>query len=507
MNSHRPDIVVMVLDCVRASDFPGGVNPVAGTHFLDSLRKECVAFPRSVSASSWTVPSHASLLTGLYPNLHGAFSMTGGSLPQAVRTLPEVLRTNGYSSAIVSANHNLRPGLGFTRGFDRAWWASWGVTALRLGARDELPFTDRGIARVDRLRKHAFEEKVSGLWKLWAMLAIELPRRPWLLDAASRGFQKFRSGQDKFDGRVAPWLAATFSDWLASVPSDVPVFALLNLMDAHEPYLPDPENIKGFADWWSKTRTRQDVGNWVHGRWVPNELELNAIRALYREKIVSLDGRIEELVRGLKMSGRWENTLLIITSDHGQAFGEEGFLFHGGSMGEASIRVPLWVRFPFSRLGGTENRIWTSSVDIMPTALREAGLLEEATTQGIPLGNLNSQTRSNPVFSMSGSRATQNRMEEQDRARMSGVEIAGYFGDFKVRVNLTDGKVQKERVLDGGLVPLAREDLETAEMQLLGKEVSSTAASLTRGLGGYRRIELGHAQNLVETRLRSWGYL
>jgi arylsulfatase A-like enzyme len=507
MNPRPPNVVIIVMDCVRASDFPGGADPVGGTPFLDSLRKECIVFPRSVSSASWTVPTHASILTGLYPCDHGAFSMGYGFLPDSVRTLPERLREVGYATALISANHNLRPSLGLTRGFDRAWWGPWGVTSLRLGPRDERPFRNDESGRLDLLRKHTFEEEPRGVWKTWARLSAELPRYPWVLEGVSRIIQGVRGSASGYVGRVAPWIEPTFSSWVRQIPASQPCFTLINLMDAHEPYLPSSGNPERLGDWWLKAKTRQDVANWADGRWTPTKDEFRAIHALYREKVRGLDSRVANLVGTLLDYGRWEDTLFILTSDHGQAFGEGGFLFHGNSVEEALIRVPLWARFPKGRAGGAVASGWADSVDIVPTVLGETFPGGEGAFPGIPLEYLADRARPGPAYAMTTSR---------DLSSVSGVPgvgsgpeflIAGYLKDYKLNLALKKQTVETFRFNEKGLIPLSDEDSTGSELITLREGVDTIARTFLAPHCAIRPTEHAPQIDHVGIRLRSWGYV
>lgn len=506
MSSKLPNVVIVILDCVRASDFPGGSTPVGGTSFLDGLQKDCVVFSRSVSASSWTVPTHASILTGLYPNEHGAFSMGSGTLPENCLTLPEILRQEGYSTALISANHNLRPSLGFTRGFSRAWWAPWGVTSLRLGSRDEKPYSNDSANRVDWLRRNTFEQEARGIWKVWNALANNLPRHPWLLDGASRVIQSIRAGSGGYEGRVAPWVEPIFSKWLGQVPQSQPIFSLVNLMDAHEPYLPDAGKIKGLQDWWAKGQVRQDVNNWETGRWIPKANELRAIYDLYREKIRGLDGRVESLVQILVEAGRWEDTIFIITSDHGQAFGEGGYLFHGNSVEEALIRIPLWVRLPKGRAGGSVASVWTSSVDLMPIILEETLGHRTGVPPGLLVENIAQQSRTEPIYAMTGMRDLSNVKGSPAMMKRPGFLIAGYLDNLKCSIVVGDQSVQIQRFKGQTLAPIETDTDGVNAQKVLKAGVELMARRVLNPATAYEPPQQSQLHSAVEQKLRSWGY-
>jgi hypothetical protein len=116
------------------------------------------------------------------------------------------------------------------------------------------------------------------------------------------------------------------------------------------------------------------------------------------EKLRILDRRVGELIRIIQDAGRWDECLFILTSDHGQAFGEGGNLFHGTTAEDAVARVPLMVKWPQFRHSGVVSHNWTSLVDITPTVLAETGVRSPPDVAGVPLQQSVSSPRSSPVY-------------------------------------------------------------------------------------------------------------
>jgi len=484
MGRQFPDIIVIVLDCVRAADFQGGTHEVRPTPFFDWFRARSTLFERCVSASSWTVPSHASILTGLYPDALGSFSSANGRIPSSVPTFPEALQGVGYATCLISANHNLRPSLGMTRGFDRALWARWGATSLKVGSRDERPFESREKGRTDITESRRPDQSSRGHWELFAHVADLLPRYPAVLDGLSRVIQAVRCAGAPYDGRAAPWIEAAFSDWIRGVPEDVPSCTLINLMDCHEPYLPNAEHVQAFKDWWRQLQNRQDVISWSKGRWEPTPSELKALHSLYRDKIRVLDQRVSAIINSFSKTGRWENAMVVLTSDHGQAFGEGGHLFHGSSTDDAVVRVPLMVKWPEDRGAGLITDSWTSSIDICPSILTESGVYSPHVVPGTPLQTLLTRPRQSPVFSMTEILPIPSNGNGPPKRRF---EVAAFEGNR--RTSLV-AETSVDRVI-----------LSEAD----GDQLQSLAARLVLGL------EIG-LESIVPRevtpgdRLRSWGY-
>ncbi|MCI4362631.1 MAG: sulfatase-like hydrolase/transferase, partial [Thermoplasmata archaeon] len=191
MSSARPpDVLVVVLDCGRADDFPGGSHAVANMPFADSLRRESLWFPRAVTPAPWTVPSHASLYTGLYPWEHGAHAKGTLKLAEGIPRLPAILRQRGYRTFSLSANHLLSPNLGFSDGFDRLAWAGWWEPYYRTTGTGRPPHSvgdaaDAGGVGLDRIQHGA-------AWQAVKLTSRIVYRFPFVTDAAGRLTQQLR---------------------------------------------------------------------------------------------------------------------------------------------------------------------------------------------------------------------------------------------------------------------------------------------------------------------------
>src|SRR5580692_752059 len=121
----RPNLLLVVLDCVRAWDFPGGSNAAGPMPFVDSLRRESVDHPRTSSVAHWTVPAHASMFTGLYPWEHGVHAKGRLKLDAQGEAVGSLLQGAGYHTLSISANGLIAPSLGLVDGIDRS---AWGVS-------------------------------------------------------------------------------------------------------------------------------------------------------------------------------------------------------------------------------------------------------------------------------------------------------------------------------------------------------------------------------------------
>lgn len=484
------------MDCVRADDFPGGRNPVEGLRFVESLRGESVVFPRAVSPAPWTIPSHASLFTGLYPWEHGVNMGGAVRLSESVPTLPTLLRERGYGTIALSANGFIGPEMGLTQTFDAAAWGDWWERYVRLPNRS-IPPRATNLGPTQRLPN-------GPQWHQLESKAWYFHRLPILIDAANRLMQQVRFPHDAQRLAVSPWIEATLGRWLAVQPPDRPVFAFVNLLEAHEPYLTDPDLVHGFANWFRTANVRMDKTSVLAGAWTPSARERERLHRLYRDMVRFIDRRIAGLVAALRDARRWENTLLVLTSDHGQAFGEHGCLFHGQRLWEPLVRVPMWMRAPHGEGGGATGQGWSSLIDVAPTVAARAGLSASAFRDAVALDELVDRPRPTPVFTMAD--GIHQKMHVKKFAAAAQMEqwerfyVGAYEGDTKLVLDLAD---QSVRAYDVARDPGEEHDIWSTTADRFGGIVEQMRRIGEQLKGG----ATGATSPEVEDRLRSWGYL
>ena len=497
--SERPNLLLVVLDCVRASDFPGGSSPPGPMPFVESLARESVHYPRATSVAHWTVPAHASMFTGLYPWEHGVHAKGLLKHPYSAEGLGPLLRASGYHTLSISANGLISPSLGLVDGIDRS---AWGVSLFnRFGVRALPPQSSESAADPSAAVEQAIRQRYS---KLSYWTAVALARSPGIWDIATRLAMRLRHPSTHVRPRLAHWLEPTAARWLREAPSGRPVYCFVNLLDAHEPYLAEPAVVRSVRRWWAYARTRQDRLGWVTGKWRPSRAEFELLHDLYRAMVVSLDRRIQAVVQAFEESGRWENTTMVLTSDHGQAFGEHGALFHILGVDEPELRVPLLVRYAGRRHAGTTAQGWASLIDVYPTLLREARVpVPDRPSRPVPLEELVGAPRPEPAFAMSDGlvHATDSkRVAGARRHEIDRLLVAGYEGDFKVVHDPVTGDLRAFEV--------ASDPGETRDVwPTKGPELAPLAEEV-RAIG--RRLLVGPtapAPTDVEDRLRSWGYI
>jgi arylsulfatase A-like enzyme len=501
-----PNIVVVVLDCARSDDFVSAFGAAGEMPFLQSLRKQSEIYPRMTAVAPWTIPSHASLFTGLYPWEHRCHAKSNLRLRSEVPRLSSVLSSSGYRTFSLSANHLICPDLGFTDGFDHAAWAGWWEPYLRFGGIERPP----NVAGVEDPGEAApaMVERSGRLWNLVKRSSRVAYRYPFLLDGAGRFATAVRNPGTHAPAPVSGWIEPTLRRWLSRTPPDQPAFCFINLLETHEPYYPDSGFAPGLLSWWRYSRLRQDHVGWLAGDWDPTAAEMDRLHSLYRTTMRTADARLRSIVQVLQEAGRWDNTLLIVTSDHGQAFGEQQMLFHMLRLPESLVRVPMVIRRPGAESGGTVAQGWASLVDVAPTVLAAVGRQGAITTSGVAAESLLDAPRIGPVYSMADGLVWHTIIAEHEKASFSEkrkaefdrILVCGHELDLKVQFDPTSGRTT---AFDLGRDPLERSDLWATDPS----RFEGLAESVRSLIGRINSAAPTEASADVEDRLRSWGYI
>jgi arylsulfatase A-like enzyme len=315
-----PRVVLISLDTLRADHLPfHGYAHDTAPNLAAMAARDAVVFERCYSQASWTLPSHASMLTGLYPLTHGLSSSDKRLAPDVV-TLAERLRDAGLATAAFTDGGYVAPGYGLEDGFEVYHDQRLGEDGGRRGLARSLPYVEN-----------------------------------WLREHRDQGFFLFLHTYDVH----APYTedeqgAARFRDDGAPAPDDVERLEYLKGLEECAVY--DLDRFEG-------------LGNLV---------------ATYDAMIHGADlhlGRLFELLRELAL---YDDTLIVVTSDHGESFLDAGvYAGHGLMLNDAETHVPLLVKFPGNRFAGARSGALVESVDIAPTVLRALAIApQEHEAQG-----------------------------------------------------------------------------------------------------------------------------
>ena len=493
-----PDVLLIVLDCARADVFDAQLARPGAMPFLAGLRPEVLAFSGAVSPSSWTIPGHASLFTGLYPWDHGAHYRNGPILTAEPETLAECLARAGYATSFMSGNAYVQASTGLTRGFRACSWGGGREFYLRFLGIDRPTCPNLGGPALVWLPPVHGEAPPSPL-REFAMNSFT--RLPAVWDGLNRVGGRLLGTYDREMPEICSWMVPELDRWLADQPPERPVFSFVNLFEAHEPYLADSGQVVGTRRWLEYARSGQDPARWVQGRWRPTERELRSLRANYDASFRTIDRRIRELVATFERHGRWSQTLFVLTSDHGQAFLELETLYHRLRVDEAIVRIPLWVRPPGGAPPGLSRDGWVSLIDVPRTIASLAGRPSFGDPSARSLLEATDDRPDRTVYAMTdGIPKAEVGVVPEERLRfLDRLEIAAYRADRKaVASELGTSRLYRaERPLRDVRAAELAPDAGSAELIAAAREALDTATA---------RIASKPYHGTVEHRIAGWGY-
>ena len=337
-----PNVLFIVLDTVRADDLSLYGYPRDTSPNLARLASSGVRFDLARATAPWTLPSHASMFTGYRPHDLGVEKL--GWLDKSVATLAEVMRSHGYDTAGFVANtffcgHES----GLARGFDHY---------------EDYPVGPAEVLRSSSVGWLLFRtaSRVSG--EIIRLYSGD-PQAGIILDFARKD---------------ATTVNAEFLAWVDR-PRSRPFFAFLNYFDAHDPYIPprgEPTAVPSAPRSHAQYQMLRDWQKLEKSQLSPADLAI--ARAAYDECIAALDRDLGKLFGSLERRGLLDNTLVVVTADHGEQFGEHGEFGHGFSVYQPEIHVPLLVRFPPKVPTGRVVREAVSLRDLPATVLELSGL-------------------------------------------------------------------------------------------------------------------------------------
>ncbi|HEX5484114.1 MAG TPA: sulfatase-like hydrolase/transferase [Terriglobia bacterium] len=298
----HPNIVLIVLDTVRADHLScyGYKRPT--TPHLDSLAARGVRFENAIAPSSWTLPSIASIFTGLLPHQHGA--NWGTPLPPEPWTLARILQSKGYETAGFNAN------------------PFYGLAGWRL---------DEG-----------FDAYLDASYTLRHNLAVTQVGQSALRFLYNRLIR-----YNRFDHLTAADLNNEVMEWYRRRDRSQPYFLFINYMDAHRPYLPPAsyDHRFGKIPHYLLARVSETLKD-GRPRHAYTERERQELIDGYDNSLAYLDDQLGRLIDSLRSEPGGGNTIFIVTSDHGEGFGEHGTYDHGWNLYSEVLRVPLILSGP-----------------------------------------------------------------------------------------------------------------------------------------------------------------
>jgi arylsulfatase A-like enzyme len=340
-NRELPNVVLVIVDALRQDVLGCYGNTLVKTPALDALAAQGVLFENAFVQVPFTWPSFGSLLTGKYPRRHGLIKMAPGermepniTLPYHLKTAARIDGTKLVDGDFVNATFHtgtLSESSGLLRGFDMRFEATAG---------HELVVLDDP----------------------WSLV------RAHLLLSIFR--QKIRQG---FDSGI---VATAARQWIGE-QKDKRFFAMVHLYSTHTPYDPPREFKEMYVDpkydgplkvFYAQHREQIEDGSYT-----PTPSDVAQIRALYYAGVSQADRLVGEIVADLESAGIRDDTLVIITADHGESLGEQGLWEHN-HMAQTNLRVPLLMSWPKGLPRGVRVAARVDQIDVLPTVCELMGL-------------------------------------------------------------------------------------------------------------------------------------
>lgn len=316
-----PNVLIILWDTTRADKMSLYGFPKPTTPNIDRFAQEAVVFDRAISPAMWTPPSHASLFTGYAPTHHGV-EATNKWLDSYHVTLAEWLGQSGYDTYAFSANPFVSKDTNLTQGFDvseNAFAGDWKREARKA---TKAKFID-GDASTD----------ISPAWK---------PPPGQNASGLAHGFKE-----------AAGVAHMALVRWLTEREEPQrPWFAFLNMMEVHIPRVPTLESRKRvMTDAQIETSLKTDVAQinllaHTFGKKLYTPDEIAAINGVYEAALIDMDRETGALLDDLKAQGMLENTVVILTADHGDNLGDHGMFGHKYDVYDTLLHVPLLIWFP-----------------------------------------------------------------------------------------------------------------------------------------------------------------
>lgn len=341
---NKPNVIVITLDTLRARNLSFLGYEKLTTPHLEEFSRESILYSSAYAPTSWTLPSHASLFTGKWIHQHGADTQHQ-QLDGTQLTLAEILKGEGYQTAGFVAGPYVKARYGLSQGFDL--------------------YKDR----LDFFEYHTLYERFS-IRRLFEEVCPKLFRFVFQTDG--------EKSAEELNEEVFEWLKNRRSGSF---------FLFLNYFDAHDPYTRGAElrefpteNAGLTADYANSLiqklyyDPKARVNNY---RW--NKELRDFMLSLYDAEIKYLDVHLGRLFERLKKLSLWENSLIVITSDHGEEFFEHGGLQHRQTLYSEVLHVPLLIKLPrASRAQRVDDPV--SLVQVFPAVLNLLGFRNRVPT-------------------------------------------------------------------------------------------------------------------------------
>lgn len=307
------NVAIVTVDCLRSDrvgfmGYDGETTP-----FLDKLAAEGTIFENAFATGSATTYSMPGLMTGTYPSWFGGYP----PIPESVTTLAEAFRTAGFTTVGVHSNPWLHPTNQFDTGFD----VYVDLTKRQLAGKATSPNLERSLT----------DQLIDSLKSIYHELPDSLQR------IVSQSYYMYYYHFDRAHDRAEIIVDRTIKTLNEHEVEDV--FLWVHFMDVHRPYTLPSDSLEGNI-WRTARITRPEYTQ-------PTTADQAYISKIYDSSIKYVDEQIERLYRYFEQEGANDETLFVITSDHGEEFGEHGDWFHKNfKLYNELLNVPLVISHP-----------------------------------------------------------------------------------------------------------------------------------------------------------------
>ncbi|MFN7955559.1 MAG: sulfatase [bacterium] len=332
----RPNVLLLVLDTLRADHLGVYGYPKPISPNLDALARKGILYERAHSAGVWTLTGHASLFTGRVPSRSGV-NEEDLFFDEDLPTMASVLNRAGYETVGFCNNPWVAPWTGLDRGFENLLqvWREPYTTNLTLG-------------------------RMAYQYTYW------------------------RATGDQAVGGVVK-TTEQVSDWLEGRDRSRPFFAFVNLLEAHEPLDWRDDFTPPFVPPGESELAVRNVNQNPYAIWSGNltmtPADFARYAAMYDGEIHYLDHHLGRWFAELEKRGLFDDTIVVITADHGELIGEHGTLGHHMALWQGVLHVPLIVLDPANRAqAGTRVADVVSTIDVFPTLLDRVGIDDAGVT-------------------------------------------------------------------------------------------------------------------------------
>lgn len=386
-----PNVVVIVVDTLRADHLSSYGYPRSTSPNMDRIAQEGVLFENAISASSWTLPSHASLLTGRYSYEHGATDVkppSGRALDARYPTIAETFAQHGYRTGAFSANYiYFSRDLGLGRGF--------------------LHFEDYFHSAFDDFSRTLYGRECTRLilsreWIRRLVIRIGFPAIDELQPDSKTSWM-VRKRASEVNRETLRWIDRN---------SSRPFFVFMNYFDVHRPYGTPP----GYPRKFTHLTTHQVYLDETASSSSQGKDEL------CDETIAYTDDQIGRLLGELKRRGLDRNTLVVITSDHGDMLGEHGLFGHRNALYLPLIHVPLIFWQPGRIPAGVRVQRPVSNIALAATLADQLGMPEVSQYPGPSLKPSWTEAQAQPQWP--------NPLSEIARFKDEGPKAPTHFGSM-----------------------------------------------------------------------------